>query len=153
MSTTDGVRVIDVEDEIAVTLDRELYNRLKEHAAWLSADLGFTVTVANTVGFLHKRVVVDFPVWQKQWQQALQERSATLPAPVPTPIKPTFENDFAAIEQIPDGMTVSDIGIVRNYMHGAQGVGNKINAIKHVREKTQMGLKDAKDWCEKHFKS
>ena len=145
MSVMPMPKIVDVE-ETTVELPRELYVRLTQTADMLATDLGFPVTIENAIAWLWKFRMVDYPKHIEEVNRRLAQTQAHPDAPAQ--LQATFEDDFAAIVAIPQGMSVSDVNETRRLMAGQQ----KINAIKLVREKTHFGLKEAKDWVEKHFK-
>jgi len=139
-------KIVDVE-ETTVELPRELYVRLQQTAENLSKQLGFSVSVEDAIGWCWKRAEHDFAAYQVEVEKAWRAQQTRSAEPTIVPVGRDFKNDFDATVQIPEGMSVADIDVVRECRKNHA----KINAIKHVREKTRLGLKEAKDWVEQHF--
>lgn len=113
----------DAEEVVTISLSQTTADRLHELARTLTHDLGFEVTLDNAVSWLVK------------------QHNEPKAAPMST-VPPDGLMSFPGFSMI--RLTPSVYAEVRGFMLNTQ----KIHAIKHVREKTSCGLKEAKDFVE-----
>lgn len=103
-----------------------------------------TITFSGTFGELHAWVKQTF----KDPSQLGME--VTIMMGTPTDVRETqmrdfisnFKPDFPFDDRVRGGLRIAE---------GHAKAGNKIEAIKQVRESTSLGLKDAKDFVERFF--
>ena len=117
-----------------LTLDASTMTRLQVRAKELSDSLGFDVSLSDTVAFLLK-ALEEKKEQKKEQKKELRDDSTLFPTPgTPGNTRTMTPREIQECARIASGTAPA-----------------KINAIKYVRERTGVGLKEAKDFVEANF--
>lgn len=125
-----SIKVIDgtPKDTQSVKLPRVTYEKIEEYGRQLGAELGFELTMPQTVAYLMKRA------------QPLKIDLSDPVVPIPLSVSRDIRDEVLQI--------INDHG-GRNFSTSPPLIRGKIDAIKHVRLRLGVGLKEAKEEVER----
>lgn len=123
------------EDAMTVILPSDIADKFCEVRDALSIDLGFAVADAQTVAWLVKREETH-EERRKAYQHAADD------------IRPRETQLMDSERLLLHSFMASMDKAIMDIIHNPTGGANKIMAIKLVRERCAMGLKEAKDYVE-----